>query len=111
MAYDTFRMQRISEGQVVETPSVPEKRLLAAILERAMNDLKINEGCIERTNALNWFLDDPKVSWKNRVKITFRDVAEVLELNSSAIEKINKLIDHADQKEKENCSRHQRRRS
>jgi hypothetical protein len=61
-------------------PYVPEKRLLAAVLQRAITDFVGGEGEL-REGARTWLLDDEPTD----APLTFRFICEALDLDISSL--------------------------
>ncbi|MCO6430927.1 MAG: hypothetical protein J5J00_08705 [Deltaproteobacteria bacterium] len=63
-------------------PYVPEKRLLAAVLQRAISDLIGGEGEL-REGARSWLMDDEPTD----APLTFRFICEALDLDCMSLRK------------------------
>ena len=63
-------------------PYVPEKRLLAAVLQRAISDLVGGEGEL-REGARCWIMDDEPTD----APLTFRFICEALDLDCDSLRK------------------------
>ncbi len=63
-------------------PYVPEKRLLAAVLQRAITDFLTGEGDVQEGARL-WLLDDEVTD----VPLTFRFICEALDLDVISLRK------------------------
>ena len=63
-------------------PFVPEKRLLAAVLQRAITDFLTGEGDVQ-DGARLWLLDDEVTD----VPLTFRFICEALDLDVASLRK------------------------
>lgn len=71
------------------------KRLLTAVLERAIRDL--NEACQhEKRAALNWFKD--KGDWSKNTLITYTQVKEFLQLGNGQLKYIDLRVKQAERK-------------
>lgn len=66
--------------------NVPEKRLLAAVLQRAISDFVSGEGEL-REGARLWLMDDEPTD----APLTFRFICEALDLDFSSL---RKAIEH-----------------
>lgn len=66
--------------------SLPEKRLLAAVLQRAVTDYVSGDGEVKNC-AEAWLLDDDFTD----VPLTFRFVCEALDLDQSGLRKAIKI--------------------
>ena len=64
-------------------PFVPEKRLLAAVLQRAITDYISGDGEM-REGARLWLVDDEQVS---EAPLTFRFICEALDLDHLSLRK------------------------
>lgn len=64
-------------------PFVPEKRLLAAVLQRAITDFLTGEGEL-REGARMWLLDD---ELNGEAPLTFRFICEALDLDLPSLRK------------------------
>lgn len=62
--------------------SIPEKRLLAAVLQRAITDFLSGEGDL-RESARIWLMDDEPTD----APLTFRFICEALDLDCSSLRK------------------------
>ena len=67
----------------VAGPFVPEKRLLAAVLQRAITDLLTGDGEV-RDGAKLWILDD---DYTSEAPLTFRFICEALDLDCESLRK------------------------
>lgn len=65
---------------------VPEKRLLAAVLQRAISDYVSGEGEL-REGARVWMMDDEPTD----APLTFRFICEALDLDSKSLRKAIEL--------------------
>lgn len=75
-------MQVDYETEMFESPTIPERRLLAAVLARALTDLHSNIPLVAR-NALCWFITKNSVKFvRKHLGFTFTQIME--ELNFSA---------------------------
>lgn len=61
-------------------PYIPEKRLLAAVLQRAITDFMSGEGEV-RESAKAWLLDDEVTD----VPLTFKFICEALDLDINSL--------------------------
>lgn len=77
---------------------VPEKGLLAAILERAFRDLEANVDVHHRVDAIRWFQGRRIHSRRYTTTFTFEQIANVLELSAYQIEYIMCKVSQADDK-------------
>lgn len=62
---------------------VPEKRLLAAVLQRAVTDYVTGDGDL-REGARDWILDDEE---ENEAPLTFKFICEALDLDVISLRK------------------------
>jgi hypothetical protein len=62
---------------------VPEKRLLAAVLQRAITDLISGEGELKE-GARSWIMDDENIE---EAPLTFRFICEALDLEHASLRK------------------------
>ena len=67
----------------VSGPFVPEKRLLAAVLQRAITDFLTGDGEV-REGAKAWILDD---DYNSDAPLTFRFICEALDLDCESLRK------------------------
>ena len=67
--------------------SVPEKRLLAAVLQRAVTDYVSGEGDV-KTGAGVWLMEDECTD----APLTFKFVCEALDLDSTSLRKAIQLM-------------------
>ncbi|NDC37528.1 MAG: hypothetical protein EBZ48_05700 [Proteobacteria bacterium] len=67
----------------VSGPFVPEKRLLAAVLQRAITDLLTGDGEL-RDGSKSWLLDD---DYTSESPLTFRFICEALDLDCESLRK------------------------
>lgn len=67
----------------VSGPFVPEKRLLAAVLQRAITDLLTGDGEV-REGSKAWILDD---DYTSESPLTFRFICEALDLDCESLRK------------------------
>lgn len=80
----------------VDAPNfTPEKRLILAVLERAIRDLAPEATSFVRRNAISWFRADHTVL-EYQEKFTYEFVKEALELSASQIKKIESKVHEAD---------------
>ena len=64
-------------------PFLPEKRLLAAVLQRAITDLLTGDGEV-REGARLWIVDD---EYTSEAPLTFRFICEALDLDCDGLRK------------------------
>src|SRR5262249_39846925 len=67
----------------VTGPLVPEKRLLAAVLQRAITDFLTGDGEV-REGAKAWIVDD---DYTSAAPLTFRFICEALDLDCESLRK------------------------
>lgn len=67
----------------VAGPFVPEKRLLAAVLQRAITDFLTGDGEV-REGSKAWILDD---DYTSEAPLTFRFICEALDLDCESLRK------------------------
>lgn len=67
----------------VSGPFVPEKRLLAAVLQRAITDLLTGDGEV-REGSRAWIVDD---EYTSESPLTFRFICEALDLDCESLRK------------------------
>ena len=67
----------------VSGPFVPEKRLLAAVLQRALTDLLTGDGEMREGSKI-WILDD---EYTSESPLTFRFICEALDLDCESLRK------------------------
>lgn len=67
----------------VAGPFVPEKRLLAAVLQRAITDFLTGDGEV-REGSKAWIMDD---DYTSEAPLTFRFICEALDLDCESLRK------------------------
>lgn len=77
-----------------EEMEVPEKFLLAALLERAFRDLYTVVDAKDRRDAINWFRATKEVSSKSN--FTFKDVIESLNLKQQDVAYLEMCVSQAE---------------
>jgi hypothetical protein len=76
-----------------ESPGIPEKTLLLAVLYRALKDLS-DVGFI-RQDAIKWFEGEHSSNFKKGMKFTFEDCIDYLNLNSTKLTSITARVNRA----------------
>lgn len=79
------------EQGIDKIPSIPERNLLGAVLERAFCDLKANVDRDVRRSAIKWF----STKHSKLKPFSFQYIAEALDLNDTQIKTIEKHVSAA----------------
>lgn len=76
--------------------TIPEKTLLAAILERAVRDLTESVPIEDTKAAIKWFNRRTMASFKTRIGFSFRDCVEMLEISGEQENFLLEKVRHAE---------------